>query len=151
MKTTSSTTFERAGVLGGRNRIGKAGRLIKRARGRPPRGILDHQHGPSYDPDWQNIRWVLAAWIRRWLADEGVSQRHLARLSGVPQPILSRFLAGEADLTLKSAGRLMQVMGIMLTPGGQGEDWLATDNFELAPNTKPTAMRRRRATAPSTT
>jgi hypothetical protein len=39
-----------------------------------------------------------------------------ARKSGVPQPVLHRFVAGERDLTLRSAEKLLDYFGLEVRP-----------------------------------
>jgi transcriptional regulator with XRE-family HTH domain len=49
--------------------------------------------------------------LERLLADGGISQRVLAQESGVPQPYLSRILAGKARPTLETYTRLAASLG----------------------------------------
>jgi transcriptional regulator with XRE-family HTH domain len=60
--------------------------------------------------------------LRRFIVDSGYSQYRLARLSGVPQSALSRFLAREGeggDLRLSTVDRLAVALDLVLTKGGK--------------------------------
>jgi transcriptional regulator with XRE-family HTH domain len=52
--------------------------------------------------------------IRQAIQDCGLSHNDLARKSGVSQPQLSRFLAGERTLTLPAAAKVCEALGLRL-------------------------------------
>jgi transcriptional regulator with XRE-family HTH domain len=52
--------------------------------------------------------------LRQAIGGSGLSFSRLARLAGVAQPQLSRFMAGERDLTLAVAARVCRVLGLDL-------------------------------------
>ena len=56
--------------------------------------------------------------LRRAIRDSRLSFNELARLAGVGQPQISRFMAGERDLTLAVASRVCQVLGLSLVHAG---------------------------------
>ena len=53
--------------------------------------------------------------IRRAVNDSGLSLNELAKRSGVSQPQLSRFMRGERSLTLDSAAKLFQYLGLRVS------------------------------------
>lgn len=57
----------------------------------------------------------LAEQLRDAIRASGLSTRDLARRSGVAQPVLSRFLSGQRDLTLRSASKVAAVFGMRWT------------------------------------
>jgi plasmid maintenance system antidote protein VapI len=50
--------------------------------------------------------------LRQLIRDTGESVNHLARASGVAQPVLHRFVAGEQGLTLRNADKLFVFFGL---------------------------------------
>ena len=58
----------------------------------------------------------LAKQLRKAIKDSGLSQYRLEKLSGVPQPQLSMFLSGERDMTLGTASKLVDALGLELRP-----------------------------------
>src|ERR1700683_3696504 len=76
--------------------------------------------------------------LRRAIAKSSVSRAEIARKSGVAESVLSRFLAGKQGITLETAGRLAEVLGLRLTGRGVvpipfggaegGQRWLAALN-----------------------
>jgi len=50
------------------------------------------------------------------IKDQGLSGYRLAKMSGVSQTILSRFLRRERTLTLKTASKLVAAMNLELKP-----------------------------------
>lgn len=54
----------------------------------------------------------LADVIRRAVAARKESTSETARGAGIPQPVLHRFMAGERDLTLRTAEKLMKYLGL---------------------------------------
>jgi plasmid maintenance system antidote protein VapI len=57
---------------------------------------------------------TLADQLRAFIQNSGVSLRGLAFAAQVDASCLTRFMAGERDLTVSSAGRLADVMGLQL-------------------------------------
>lgn len=57
---------------------------------------------------------TLADQLRTFIQNSGVSLRGLAFTAQVDASCLTRFMAGERDLTVTSAGRLADIMGLQL-------------------------------------
>ncbi len=53
--------------------------------------------------------------LRQAVADSGLSLYRIAKDSGVAYPVLYRFARGERDLTLETASRLADFLGMRLT------------------------------------
>lgn len=53
--------------------------------------------------------------LKQAIADSGVSGYKLAKESGVPQPVVQRFLAGERGISLTTADKLAAYLGLRLT------------------------------------
>lgn len=53
--------------------------------------------------------------LRQAVHDSGLSVYAVAKGSGIAQPVLHRFVAGERDLTLATASRLADYFGMRLT------------------------------------
>ena len=54
----------------------------------------------------------LSSELRDRLKATGLSANEIARRSKVPQPVISRFLRGERDLTLTTVERLAEFLGL---------------------------------------
>jgi plasmid maintenance system antidote protein VapI len=54
------------------------------------------------------------------IAESGLSGYRLAKESGVPQQVLSRFLRGERTLTIETADRLADALGLEFTKKKKG-------------------------------
>ncbi|HEY1375536.1 MAG TPA: helix-turn-helix transcriptional regulator [Gemmataceae bacterium] len=73
-----------------------------------------------------NERQTLAEALREAVRDSGRPVGAVARAAGVPQPVLSRFMAGTRGLSLETADRLAGYFGLTLVrldgshPGGNG-------------------------------
>ena len=52
--------------------------------------------------------------LRKAILDSGETQYRIAKESGVPQPVLCRFVSGERGITLESAGRLCGYLRLRL-------------------------------------
>ena len=52
--------------------------------------------------------------VRRVIKKSGMSVFALARASGVPQPVLSRFVRGERDITLRTLDKLVVALRVEL-------------------------------------
>jgi plasmid maintenance system antidote protein VapI len=52
--------------------------------------------------------------LRKAIVDSGLSQYRIAKESGVPQPVLNRFVNGERDITVGTAGRLCSYLKLEL-------------------------------------
>lgn len=59
---------------------------------------------------------MIAEQLRRAVADSGESQLALATRAGISSQQLSRFVRGERDLTLETAGKLCAALGLGLSP-----------------------------------
>ena len=57
---------------------------------------------------------TLAEQLRAAIADRGLSGGEVARLAGVDRRGVNRFLAGDKDLTLDTAGRITAALGLRL-------------------------------------
>jgi plasmid maintenance system antidote protein VapI len=55
------------------------------------------------------------------IAETGWSGYRLAKESGVPQQVIQRFLAGERGITLETASRLADALGLEFTQKTKGE------------------------------
>ena len=64
----------------------------------------------------------LSRGIRRAIEESGMSRYRLSRESGVTQAALSRFMHGKRGLTLDSADRLMDVLGLEIRPRRQAKE-----------------------------
>jgi ribosome-binding protein aMBF1 (putative translation factor) len=65
---------------------------------------------------------TLSQTIAAAIHDKGVSAYALGKASGVSPAIISRFLGGTRSLSLKTAERLSQTLGLVLVPkAGRGE------------------------------
>jgi plasmid maintenance system antidote protein VapI len=53
--------------------------------------------------------------IKRAIADSGLSVYMVAKESGVPQPVLHRFMADERDIKLGTADKLAKYLKLRLT------------------------------------
>ncbi len=58
----------------------------------------------------------LDAQLRTAIEESGQGQREISRGSGVSQAAISRFLKGERSLTLESASKIFDYLGVRLTP-----------------------------------
>ncbi len=54
----------------------------------------------------------LADQLRRAVDDSGETTYRIAKDSGVPQPVLHRFMAGEQDIVLLTANKLATYLGL---------------------------------------
>ena len=54
--------------------------------------------------------------LRQAIRESGMSVYRLAKLSGVPQPVLSRFMNGTRGITLATTSKLASVLGLELRP-----------------------------------
>jgi plasmid maintenance system antidote protein VapI len=61
-------------------------------------------------------RQTLAEQLKHAVAATGKSVSAVARESGVPQPVLHRFVTGERGLLLDTADRLAAYLGLELRP-----------------------------------
>jgi len=62
----------------------------------------------------------LAESLRAVIQADDRTPYRLAKESGVSAAMLSRFIRGERDLTLTTAGKLCAVLGLKLTPTRKG-------------------------------
>jgi hypothetical protein len=58
----------------------------------------------------------LASQLRAAIAATGQSLYAVAQQSGVPSPVLQRFVNGERGITLETAGKLAAYLGLALLP-----------------------------------
>ncbi|MDA1056011.1 MAG: helix-turn-helix transcriptional regulator [Planctomycetota bacterium] len=61
-------------------------------------------------------RTTIADQLRQAIEDSGESVYAIAKAAGIAQPVLHRFAAGERDLTLTTADKLLEYFGLELTP-----------------------------------
>ena len=54
--------------------------------------------------------------LRKAIEKAGYTNYALAQLSGVNQSVLSRFLSGERDINLETAGKITAAIGLELKP-----------------------------------
>jgi plasmid maintenance system antidote protein VapI len=59
---------------------------------------------------------TMAEQLRRAIRESGQPITAVARGSGIPQPVLHRFVKGERDLTLRTAEKLLVYFGLELRP-----------------------------------
>ncbi len=59
--------------------------------------------------------------VRRAIKESGMSVFALARASGVPQPVLSRFVRGERDITLGTLDKLATALHLEVTQKKKGK------------------------------
>jgi len=52
--------------------------------------------------------------LRQAIADSGQSQYAIIKGSGVPQPVVSRFMTGERGMNLASAAKICAYLGLHL-------------------------------------
>ncbi len=57
---------------------------------------------------------TLAETLRKAIEESGETVAALARGSGIPQPVLHRFVSGERDLTLRTADKLLDYFDLEL-------------------------------------
>ena len=71
----------------------------------------------------QNVRSLidhnLSGALRAAVRATGLPLNAVARAAGIPQPVLHRFMAGQRDLTLRTADRLARHLGLELCPRGR--------------------------------
>jgi plasmid maintenance system antidote protein VapI len=60
---------------------------------------------------------TLADTLRKAIRASGQSQHAISRQTEVPPPVISRFLSGKRDLTLRTAERLAEYLGLELRLG----------------------------------
>jgi plasmid maintenance system antidote protein VapI len=61
----------------------------------------------------------MADQLRKAMRTSGKTVNAIAVESGIPQPMLHRFLKGERDLTLRTAQKLADYFGVELRPKEQ--------------------------------
>lgn len=64
----------------------------------------------------RTVRLTLEKSIKRALSESGKSVNSIAKESGVSQPVLQRFISGKRSLTLDTAERLCDFLGLELKP-----------------------------------
>jgi transcriptional regulator with XRE-family HTH domain len=87
--------------------------------------------------------------IRQAVVDSGLSLNQLGRASAIDSGRLSRFMRGERDLTLASAAKLCEALGLRLTQESTGETViaptpLAADLEDIHQGKPPAKARRKR-------
>lgn len=62
----------------------------------------------------------LTARVRAAIAESGLSLREIGRRSGLPNPVVSRFVSGERGVTSETLDRLIAGLGLLaeLRPAG---------------------------------
>ncbi len=61
-------------------------------------------------------RLTIADALRQAIDESGLSIYAIAKAAGIAQPVLHRFYAGERDLTLTTADKLIEYFGLELKP-----------------------------------
>ena len=61
----------------------------------------------------------MAEILKRAIHDSGEAVAAIARNAKIPQPVLHRFVAGERDLTMKTAEKLVEYFDLELLPRKQ--------------------------------
>ena len=56
----------------------------------------------------------LAAQLRKAIKASGLTQYRIAKDTGVPQPVVNRFVNGERSITLETADKLCRYLGLKL-------------------------------------
>jgi plasmid maintenance system antidote protein VapI len=59
---------------------------------------------------------TMADVLRRAIGETGLSINALATAAGIAQPVLHRFATGQRDLTLRTAQKLVDFLGLKLRP-----------------------------------
>jgi plasmid maintenance system antidote protein VapI len=59
---------------------------------------------------------TIAETLRKMVVDSGEPVTAVARAAGIAQPVLHRFVAGERDLTLRTAEKLVAHFDLELRP-----------------------------------
>ncbi len=62
----------------------------------------------------QQVDTMTADQIRQFVTDSGLSYYRIAKESGVPQPVVSRFMSGQQDILLGTAEKLAAFLGLRL-------------------------------------
>ncbi len=70
----------------------------------------------TYDAGMSDRAADIVQELKDAIVNSGVSRYALSRASGVPQSALSRFMNGERGLSLESAARLAEALGLELRP-----------------------------------
>ena len=52
--------------------------------------------------------------LRQAIVDSGLTQYRIAKDTGVPQPVVNRFVSGERGITLETAGKLCKYLRLRL-------------------------------------
>jgi plasmid maintenance system antidote protein VapI len=64
---------------------------------------------------------TIAETLKRAVEGSGQNLAEIGRAAGIPQPVLWRFMAGERDLTLRTADKLLDYFGLEIRPRGKGK------------------------------
>jgi hypothetical protein len=64
---------------------------------------------------------TIAKTLRTAITDSGENLAAIGRAAGIPQPVLWRFVAGERDLTLRTADRLLEYFNLEIRPKRKGK------------------------------
>ncbi len=62
---------------------------------------------------------TIADTLRTAIAESGETVYAIAKGTGIAQPVLWRFMAGERDLTLRTADKLLDYFGLEIRPKGK--------------------------------
>ncbi len=65
---------------------------------------------------------TIAETLRTAIADSGENLAAIGRAAGIPQPVLWRFVAGERDLTLRTADKLLDYFDLEIRPRARRSD-----------------------------
>ena len=57
--------------------------------------------------------------LKRAIVDSGLTHYRIAKDAGVTPDVIDRFVRGERDLRLETAGKIASVLGLSLKPRGR--------------------------------
>lgn len=60
--------------------------------------------------------------IRKFVDASGISRRHIAKATGVPEPSLSRFMSRERELSVKSLNVLCEYLNLIVVRRGESAE-----------------------------
>ena len=64
---------------------------------------------------------TIAKTLRTAITESGENLAAIGRAAGIPQPVLWRFMAGERDLTLRTADKLLDYFELEIRPKGKAK------------------------------
>ena len=64
---------------------------------------------------------TIAETLRTAITESGENLAAIGRAADIPQPVLWRFMAGERDLTLRTADKLLSYFDLEIRPAGKAK------------------------------